>query len=193
MARASVLVNWPIDEINTPRTFWKLKLDVDLLVQVFILTVCVWVLTLGGVLRSPFGALLAAGPVFLVWQVVGDHQVKALRKLVTVWLDDNGIDGPVRESHLRELNARIAQLQRLSALPLWTVLATIVLGEVVVLQFDLPELLLGGSSALEAVRHGAWFIGVGYGTFYLSVFGVLIAGLPPERRFDLLRRVLGLK
>ena|GEM_PF-3880502 len=175
LAALSVVTSLTVGNVRVSRmrSYWVVyrgKVLIDFAVLVFFCVVCVWVIGLGGITRSPFAMLLCLSPALILIS----------------WFTERGSWYDSIRTAIAEHNAAIATLRihtkvrrkmrMLGFVPLVVVTITLVLGQIAVARLSAHEWFLSGS--LEEVLRTDWYYSRYYALYYLSaaiaIFGATL-------------------
>jgi hypothetical protein len=177
--------NLHIHRIQNYWVVYKGKLLLDIAILLFFCVVCVWVVGLGGVTRSPFSAILCLSPAVILIPWLTDRRR---------WYDAvfSAIAAHSEELADADTHRQVRRTMRiLGVAPLVVVLLTLGLGQMAVAKLSAHEWFLVGD--LEPVLSTVWYYSVYYALYYFSAASAIL-GVSflngPIRRF--LQRLVAL-
>ena len=174
ISAALTVKNLHVRRIQNYWIVYKGKLLLDIAILLFFCVVCLWVVGLGGVTRSPFSAILCLSPALILIPWFTDRRR---------WYDDVYSAIVAHNKKLADANTHrwVRRTMRiLGVAPLIVVLLTLVFGQMAVAKLSAHQWFLAGD--LEPVLSTAWYYSVYYALYYLSaaiaIFGMTFFNVP---------------
>jgi hypothetical protein len=164
--------NLLVREIKSYWTLLKAKLLLNLAILLFFGCVCIWVVALGGVTRSPFSSLLCLSPAVLLlsWSRDDVSNYDAIYRAVSA--RNKQLPGK------RSFDCARRLVRLLGFAPLLIIGATISAGQVGVARIAIHTWFLSGD--LGPLLQTDWYYRVYYTLFYLSAAVTIFGALPVD-------------
>ena len=165
-------------QINRFRNYWAIfypKLLLGVSIFFFYLVICFWVITLGGIMSSPFSTLLSMSPILLMIQFFRDSRRSYDRIYITV------------NKALKQFKIRIPKSTHVCVIrllfvtrvvPIIIVILTLTLGQCSVIYFNVHHYML--SNTFDRILLSDWYCHVYHFLYYLSVIIALVGVLPAD-------------
>ncbi len=142
--------------------------------------ICFWVVTLGGVLSSPFGSLVVVSPIFFVIEYLRWKDVKNYLKMVSkiaVTASDSSPQGGYAQLKIIERKL-IKAINALNLCVVVLILLTVTLGEYSVQKYNLH--LQYNDKAINQLLGTNWKLTLSYIVYYFSVLATFFNVLPTK-------------
>lgn len=175
-----------VKEVNINTIFYaKTLIGVSIILS--FITLCFWVILLGGVLKSPFASILSVSPILLIIQYFRDrNDKKAYKKILVILNEDSDNEHPKATGWVRKF---IAITEKISIVPILIVIITITIGEFLSTMFHPSSFLLNGK--LNIILRSNRFHILCYIVYYSSIL-VVVYGIMPREVTRRLSRKFGL-
>lgn len=164
---------------------WLLEMGIFLVFSV----VCFWVFILGGILKSPFGAILVISPFFFIIEFVRWRDISKYKNLALKWREikkkDKGLDEITLEKEIKWYR----YTNYINILIVIVIILTVSVGEYVVKAYNVNLLFLGSKMNYEMIVKTTWFLVLSYIFYYISLLIVLYGKSPPDITRNITKKI----
>lgn len=188
MALGIIISRTPIKELTSPRKLFIPKIVVQGAVISFFVILGVLVVMLGGVLKSPFAALLTVSPIYYVVHILTNKDIEEYRLIIEEWVKYT--DTGKRDSIKNEIEKSVRLVKALDYVPVIIIVLVVVPGELLVLLMDLHHIILGGESLYAEILKSGWYTKTAYLVYYVAIVGAAVVVIPPEERSKIYKKIL---
>lgn len=174
-----------IENLSTPKLFFYPKITVSIAVLLFFISLCIWVVLLGGVIKSPFGSVLLLSPIFFVLEFIRKEDIKKYHNFMNYCLSRQESQAK-KKIEIERFQKYVRLVRILQFLPLLFILITIIFGELSVYFGKIHLFLLNCDiKAYNVLIQTNWFTAMSYSLYYSSIIAMTISIIPRDSRRDL--------
>lgn len=168
-------LNSRFEEITNYFSLFYGKILIECSVLVFFLVVCLWVIVLGGIMRSPFACLLSMSPILLMIQLLrdkSDDYDALLGAFEPFWNTKTVTSISENDIIARKI------IFWMQVAPIMLIVSTLLIGQYLISQYNIHEAILG--NGFREVIESKWYYRLYYFCYYLSVVIAAIGVIPSE-------------
>lgn len=175
-----------LGRIKNARVFFRPKLLINSAMLLFFLVICFWVISLGGILTSPYADLLAVSPIYLIWQILRREEEGLYQRILEDWRkvvnDKEETKKDIATTYLRWI--RILQWS-----PLVIICLTVSLGEVLIRKINFHMFILGKHDTAP-IFDSMWYLATSYTVYFVAVLSTILGVFPKEIKDSIARKTL---
>lgn len=167
-----------IKDIQKYSSLFYGKILIEISVIFFYLVICWWVILLGGIITSPFAALLSMSPILLLVQFFRDRNQEYDKFYNTIKEKWESLH---KNQQIKSHNFIKRTIIVLSSIPLILVVLTLSIGQYISSHFPILP------NDIDVIISSHWYVTVYHCIYYISVF-IAIFGILPQHQLQIITR-----